>query len=338
MVRFGLFVNKQYPVGESARDRFTEHLEQVRLARDLGFDSIELGQHFLSAPFQEPQSARLLARFGAESGSLRLGLSILLGALLPPVEVAELGATLDVITDGRFICGLGLGYRAVEYEAFGIPMEQRVQRFEENVTLIRRLWTEERVTYQGPHCRLDNVGLTLRPVQKPHPPIWIAANADDAVRPAARLGDSWAINPHANLPTIKRQLGLYKAELNVQQKSFPEDLPLRRELYVAPRFHQAWSEVRPYLDTKYDAYRAWGQQTVLPSDDHWAEDFTELARDRFIIGDPGAVREEIQRYLAEMPEVNHIIFRVQYPGMPQELVLRTMRLLAEEVRPHLRSN
>lgn len=139
-MRFGLFINKQYLPGESAYARYLEHLDQVRLARDLGYDTVIIGQHFLPTPFQEPQPVPLLARLAAESGDMRLGISILLGALLPPLEVAEMGATLDLITGGRFICGLGLGYRRVESDAFGVPMEQRVRRFEDNVQLIRRLW------------------------------------------------------------------------------------------------------------------------------------------------------------------------------------------------------
>lgn len=336
MIRFGLFIAKQYPAGESARARFLEHVEQVRLARDLGFDTIILGQHFLSAPFQEPQSVPLLARLAAEAGDMRMGLSIILAALVPPVEVAEVAATLDVVTGGRFICGLGIGYRQVEFDAFGVPMAERVRRFEENVSIISRLLAGDRVTHSGPSCTLDDIALTLRPLQQPRPPIWIAADADAAVKRAARIGDTWAINPHVNLPTIRRQLQLYRSELDRTGKAFPEDVPLRREFYVAPSGAGAWSEVRPFLDTKYDAYRQWGQDAVLPSDDHWDTDFRELARDRFIIGDPAAVGEELQRYLEELPEVNHFIFRLQYPGMPQELVLRAIRLLGEQVRPHLR--
>lgn len=336
MLRFGLLVSKQYPADDSARQRFVDHVEQVRLARDLGFDTVVAGQHFLSDPFQELQPVPLVARLAAEAGAMRIALSILLTTLLPPVEVAEIGATLDVISDGRFICGVGIGYREVEYDAFGVPLTERVRRFEQNLEILKRLWTEERVTYHAPHCRLDDATLTLRPIQKPRPPIWMAANADSAVRRAARLADTWVINPHAKLPAIKRQLELYRAELAAHGKPFPDDLPLRRELYVAPQRTQAMAEVRPYLDTKYTAYRKWGQHTVLPADDAWSTEFAELARDRFVIGDPVAVRDELQRYLEEMPGVNHLVFRLQYPGMPQELILRSIRLLAEQVRPHLR--
>ncbi len=335
-LKFSLFINKQYPSDESARQRFEEHLEQVRLARDLGFDTIVLGQHFLSSPFQEPQSVPLLARFAAESGEMRLAISIVLAALVNPLELAELGTTLDLITGGRFICGMGLGYRQEEYDAFGVPQEGRVRRFAEHVRLVQRLWEGETVSFESPYCTLHDAQLTLRPIQRPRPPVWLAANADAAVKRAARLGDAWALPAHNGLPALKRQLGLYFDALKELGKPVPEDLPLRRELYVGPNHATAAAEVRPFIDSKYDAYRQWGQDAALPQDDQWAAEFEELARDRFVIGDAVAAREELQRYLDEMPEVTHFIFRVQYPHMPQDLVLRSMRLVAEQVRPHLK--
>ncbi len=335
MLRFGIFLNKQYLAGESPVQRIREHIEQVRLARDLGFDTVVMGQHFLSAPFVEPSPVPLLARLAAESGTMRMGISIQLGALLPPVEVAEIGATLDVITEGRFICGLGIGYRKEEYDAFGVPMADRVRRFEECVMLVRRLWDGETVTYESPTCTLNGVALTMRPLQQPHPPIWIAANSDAAVRRAARMGDTWAVPAHGAMPALKRQVALYQAERLKLGLPLPEDVPLRRDVYLAPQAATAWTEGQPFMDTKYDAYRAWGQDAVLPKDDHWATEFRELAKDRFIIGDPAAFIDEFQRYRAEMPDVNHYLFRVQYPGMPQEFILRAIRMLAEQVRPHV---
>ncbi|HMH75573.1 MAG TPA: LLM class flavin-dependent oxidoreductase [Candidatus Udaeobacter sp.] len=120
-MNFGLIVSKQHPPGVSMVDRFREHIEQVRAARDAGFDLIVMGQHFLSTPFQEVQSLPALARLAADAGTMRVGATVILLPLLNPVDVAEQVATLDVITEGRFIFGVGLGYRDEENEAFGSP-------------------------------------------------------------------------------------------------------------------------------------------------------------------------------------------------------------------------
>jgi alkanesulfonate monooxygenase SsuD/methylene tetrahydromethanopterin reductase-like flavin-dependent oxidoreductase (luciferase family) len=101
--------------------RFAEAIEQGRLARDMGFDMVALGQHFLSTEFQMLQPAIVAARLAVETGPMRLGITIYLLPLLNPVAVAEEAASLDVITGGRFILGAGLGYRTVEDEAFGLP-------------------------------------------------------------------------------------------------------------------------------------------------------------------------------------------------------------------------
>src|SRR3954471_11524910 len=95
--------------------------EQVRLARELGFDDVSAGQHFLSQPYQMLQPVPLLARIAAEAGEMRICSGILLLTLLNPVEVAEHAATLDAIKGGRFVLGLGLGYRQEQNDAFGLP-------------------------------------------------------------------------------------------------------------------------------------------------------------------------------------------------------------------------
>src|SRR5262244_1886727 len=132
-MKFGLIVSKQHPPGASMVDRFREHVDQVRAARDARFDLIVMGQHFLSTPFQELQTLPALARL----------------PLLNPVDVAEQVATLDVITEGRFIFGVGLGYREEENEAFGVAPKERVGRLVEGLEVIRRLWTDDEVTHHG---------------------------------------------------------------------------------------------------------------------------------------------------------------------------------------------
>src|SRR5215470_15805936 len=148
-MKFGLIVSKQHPPGVSMVERFREHIDQVRAARDAGFDLIVMGQHYLSTPFQELQTMPSLARLAAEAGRMRVGATVLLLPLLSPVDVAEQVATLDVITEGRFIFGAGLGYRDEEYEAFNVHGKEKVGRFVESLEVVKRLWTEDEVTHHG---------------------------------------------------------------------------------------------------------------------------------------------------------------------------------------------
>lgn len=333
-MKFGLIVSKQHPAGVSMVERFREHIEQVRAARDAGFDVIVMGQHYLSVPFQELQTLPALARLAAEAGPMRVGATVLLLPLLNPVDVAEQVATLDVICEGRFIFGVGLGYRDEEYEAFGVRREERVARFVESLQVIRRLWTEDEVTHHGRFFHLTKACMMLKPVQQPHPPIWFAANNNGAVERSARMADAWVVNPHAKLGILEQQMALYRKALQQAGKPFPAELPMIKELYVAPDRKTAIQECRPFLEAKYQAYASWGQDKALPSGDSFDLAFDELVRDRFIIGDPDDCIRELRRYV-EALGVNCFIFRIQWPGMEQARVLRTIKLLAEHVMPAL---
>lgn len=123
--------------------------------------------------------------------------------LLSPVQVAEDVASLDVMSEGCVVFGVGLGCRNVEYEAFNTSCRERAGRFTESLELIRRLWTEEEVPFTGKYFRVTNATCTVRPLQQPHPPIWIAANNHSAIARAERLGCAWFLNPHTTLSALE---------------------------------------------------------------------------------------------------------------------------------------
>ena len=328
-MRVGIFLSAQHPPGADPVRALAEHVEQVRFARDNGFSSVHAGQHFLSQPFQMFQSVPLLGRLAAETGELRVGAGIVLLPLLNPVEVAENAATLDAITGGRFILGVGLGYRSEENEAFGVT-ERRVRVFEEKLEVVRRLLEGAEVTASGQGYRLEGARLGLLPVQRPRPPIWMAANNDSAVRRAARLADTWLVNPHTTVDELERQLVLFREE----RGSDPEELPVIREVCIAETDEEAVELARPHLDSKYKAYVDWGQSEVLPPSDTLRREWDELRAGRFMLGSPETVTAEI-RELRDRLGVTELLVRVQWPGLPHEHAMRTLELLAREVVPHL---
>ena len=325
-MRFGLFVSAQHPTGDDPAARLAEHVEQVRFVRDAGFHSVFAGQHFLPAPFQMLQPVPLLARLAGEAGEMRVGAGILLLPLLNPIEVAEQAATLDVLTGGRFVLGVGLGYRAVENAAFGVP-EARVRVFREKLDVVRRLLEGDEVTAEGHGYRLERALLAPRPVQSPRPPIWMAANGDAAVRRAARLADTWFVNPHASLAEVERQLGLFRAE----RGSEPDELPMLREACVAPTDDEAFRIARPHLARKYETYVDWGQSDVLPPTDTLRQGWDTLHAGRFLLGAPATVLAQIDAL--RTTGVTELVLRVQWPGFPQRDAMRTLELLAGEVVP-----
>jgi alkanesulfonate monooxygenase SsuD/methylene tetrahydromethanopterin reductase-like flavin-dependent oxidoreductase (luciferase family) len=336
-IRFGLMMRAQFPPGDDMAKRFAELVEQARLAERLGYASITKGMHYSAAPWRDLQQFPFLARIMAEAPSLRLNFGLVLLSLHKPLDIAEQIATVDVMSGGRVIFGAALGYRDVEYLAFGTTQKERVKRFEENLEAIKRLWTEDTVDMSGSHFTLAGASVGTKPLQKPHPPIWIGANADPAIRRAARLGDCWYVNPHNRIDTIVRQVEVYKRALDEAGKPFPREFPARREVFVARSREEAIRVCAPYLGAKYAAYQQWGQGQAMPAGDNdLGVEFEELLRDRFILGSPDEVTEAILK-LHRATGINHLIMSVQWPGMPQPLVLDELQMLAEDVFPRVRA-
>ncbi len=193
-IQFGLMMRGQFPQSDDIQVRFQELMEQARLVNRLGYASITTGMHYSSAPFQDFQQFPFMCRVMAEAPDVRLNFGLVLLSLHKPLDIAEQLATADVMSGGKVIFASGLGYRDVEFSP-STSQQERVRRFEENLEAIVRLWTEDQVDMVGSHFELKGASAATKPVQRPHPPIWIGANADPAIRRAARMGDCWYVNP-----------------------------------------------------------------------------------------------------------------------------------------------
>ncbi len=335
-MKLGYFVGNQYLAAESAADRVRESLEQVRMARDAGFDLICAGQHYLSDPYQMPATFPLLARLASEAGDMQLAATVILVPLHNPVDLAESVATMDALSGGRFIFGIGLGYREEEYTAFGVKRQERVPRMLESLEIMKGLWTQDRMEFEGKFYRVPPVTPSFPPTQKPYPPIWMAANHDKAVMRAAELGYPWLVNPHATVTMVAHQLGQYREAASQSSGTGCTQVPMMREAYVADSRAQAMAEARPYLEPKYRAYAQWGQDKALPGNESFHVPFEELACDRFIIGTPDDLVSEFRHY-EENLGVSHMILRMQWPGMEHARVLKSLEIMGRDVVPRLKT-
>ncbi|HVQ76751.1 MAG TPA: LLM class flavin-dependent oxidoreductase [Candidatus Binatia bacterium] len=335
-MKVGIFLTNQHPLGSDMVSAQEDQYLMARLARDRGWDAIGTGQHYLSEGMSQLQLIPFLARLAAESGHMTGVAGILLLALHNPVEVAESMASLDIIWRGNFVFGVGLGYRDVEFDAFKVARGQRVRRFEENLSIVKRLWTEDKVTVDSDVSTLSNVTLTCRPVQRPHPPIWIAANGDEAVRRAARMGDAWFVNPHATMATNKRQMEIYRAELARVGKPWPRARPVIKEIFCARDTRTALETAGPALANKYRTYAAWGQDAVMPGNETFHQPFEALVRDRFVLGSPEECYEQLRPSWEDLGATD-LFFRTHWSGMPLVHSLASMRLISDELLPALRA-
>jgi probable F420-dependent oxidoreductase len=166
-------------------------VEKVAALEELPIDSIWTGGHVASRN-PSPEVLMSLARMSAATKRVKIGTSILLLPLYPPAIVAKQTADLDRASGGRLILGVGIGGEyPQEFRACGVPLEERGRRTDEAIPLIRRLWTAEEISHDGPFYPMSDVKIHPAPAQKPGPPIVVAGRKDPAMRRAARLGDGW---------------------------------------------------------------------------------------------------------------------------------------------------
>ena len=294
-MKLGLFLTNQQFLNTNMVAALDEQVTMVHHMRDNGWDTLVSGQHYLNeGNNQQLQIVPFLSRLIPEAGDMNVALGILLLNLHNPVYTAETIASMDVLSRGKLIFGVGLGYRDTEFDAFAVPRGKRVARFEEYLTLIERLWTEENVSHQSETCILNNVRMNIRPVQTPRPPIWLAANNDRAIERAARMTDAWFVNPHSQLETIRRHMEIYKSALRKSGKSAPKELPIAKEVFCAKDKKTAMELAGPYLFGKYQNYAKWGQDKVMPENESFDQEFEDLVKGRFILGSPEECYEELR--------------------------------------------
>ncbi len=193
MIAFGFLLPTREIVMNQEVPNFSEILDLAEHAEALGFDSVWVGDSVLARPRFEALTT--LAAVAARTQRVRLGTGVLLPMLRHPVLLANEVASLDHVANGRLILGVGIGGNAPavarEFAACGVLISRRVGLFEESLALLRRLWTEPEVTFQGRYFQLQAVRLGLRPLQKSGVPLWVAGRVDNALRRILRLGDGW---------------------------------------------------------------------------------------------------------------------------------------------------
>src|SRR5919204_4280629 len=208
-IGIGLFT-AQVPPG-SGRTLTQEHREitdLVRLAETLGFESAWVSEHHGSGDGYMPSLLPTLAAFAAATERIRLGTGVVLTPFHHPLRLAEDAATVDLISGGRLILGLGLAWREEEFRMFGIPLRQRVPRTVETIEILRRAWTGERFSFDGEAFSFDRVQITPVPAQEGGPPIWLGGSAEPAIRRAGRLADGYIRTRGGELDKMRRDVQL----------------------------------------------------------------------------------------------------------------------------------
>jgi alkanesulfonate monooxygenase SsuD/methylene tetrahydromethanopterin reductase-like flavin-dependent oxidoreductase (luciferase family) len=270
------------------------------------------------------------------SGDMWLALGVAVLPLINPVVLAEELATLDWLSGGRAILGLAMGYRPEEFSAMNVSLQDRLVRFNEGLAVMRAIWSADSTwSFHGKHYNYDELPAGLAPKQQPHPPLWIAADVDAAVRRAARLNSAWYPNPRAGLVSLKRQADLFKSALQEYGNPLPEIFPIRREFFIAPTDAEARRTAVPHLIDQLEQYARMGQFEAMPKEDQLALRFGEdEIPDAFLVGSPESLAEQIDRYV-ETLSVNHFVIKIQWPGLDHRDIMRSIQLIGDHLVPRL---
>jgi probable F420-dependent oxidoreductase len=312
---------------------YREALEEVTRAEDLGFDSVWMEEHHSVTNHYWPSPIPVLAGFATRTSRLVLGTDIIVAAFHHPVRLAEDVAMLDVISNGRFVLGIAIGYKPDEFALYGVELEKRGARFEEQLAIMKGLWTKDRVAFRGAYYSMEG-RLEPRPIQKPHPPVWIGGWGDITLRRAATLADNWIPGPTADLKRLLAGKQLFLERRRAASLPPPTEWPLTRDVIIADTDAEARALAEEHIMVAYRREYAGGWRHPF-IDASIATDLDKLMEDRFIIGGPEQCLTRIQRFV-EQYGMTHLICRMFFPGLPHARIMRGLELISREIMPALR--
>ncbi len=329
-MKFGIIPGPIFPGDWTAQQMYEQIHLQAQTAYQNNFEGLFAGHHYLLGPvtalFQPfPVLSHLLGQFPG----MYIGTSIFLLPFHHPVEVAEQTACLDIFSRGKFLFGVGQGYRDIEFRSFGVEKARRRQRMVEGIQTIRKLWTEDNVYFDGKFFSLSGVTINPKPLQRPGPPVFIGADEVGSVSRVPEIGDYWVVSPRHSKIFLREALPRYKATLEQQGRPF-KGLPMIRELCVATRTAEAEERIKAAFEEMYHLYHRWGQPG-----ERYDLSFDELKRERLVVGSPKEVAEQIMSYHEEFG-AEFMWFRLYWPGMRPEWAIETIHLFGKEVIPQIK--
>ncbi len=323
--------------GFSHEQLYREMLEQVEVAEELGYDSVWLTEHHFLDDGYLPSLLVCAAGIATRTYRIKIGTGVVLLPLYDPIQVAEETAVVDLLSGGRLIFGIAPGYRPEEFAGFRRERAGRGAQMEEGMNVLIQAWSQESFSFAGKYHTYTDMKVTPKPVQKPHPPIWIGASVKEGIRRVAKYGLPLLASPRHHLRELQDHYRMYREYLAKFQTQC-DLVPVMRDVYVAETTKQAEDEARDHvLYIHREWYGAWAQWRAFTTDEgKRVEDKEEVQfeqiRGRFIIGDPDTVSREIEQHRKAIG-MNYLIARMQFPGLDHHKALKSMRLFAREVMP-----
>ncbi|MEC9309733.1 MAG: LLM class flavin-dependent oxidoreductase [Chloroflexota bacterium] len=335
-MEFGIFDQLPCSSEQASERRYSEFIGQCTLADELNFDSIWMAEYHFNPNFSIMPSPLLVGSAVAQCTTrIKIGTAVSLLPLHHPVRLAEEVATLDVISGGRALFGIGRGSNPEHYSGLGINMDEARSRFLEGLDVVKEAWTSELLCHSGPHYNIDNIRVVPKPLQKPHPPIYIASNSPDTFPIVGELGHNILVTP-----IIITTQGVID-NLAVYRKNLIEHGHKTSDVKVIPTLAACVSndrgKARELLEVTLDNYlgvlRSGQSRRSSRASQLTAKSIIE---DYAIVGDPSECIEKILE-IEESMDCQGILFWQNIGGLvPHEELNRSMRLFSEKVMSHFR--
>jgi probable F420-dependent oxidoreductase len=287
--------------------------EFARRAEALGYDYLGCGEHMM---FHGPIGNSLigLSIAAGVTHSIKLMSSVVLLPLYAPMVLAKLTSVLDVVSGGRYHMGIGIGGEFPrEFEACGVPVRERASRANEALDVIKRLWTLPDVTFEGRYSRFARISLSPRPVQQPHPPIWVAGRKDGAMLRAAKYGDGWL--PYMYTPEMLHESIGKIRKLRKEVGRDGEDVHVGLFIFasIGPNREEAMRQAAQALGRNY------------------AQDFSRIVEKYTLCGTPADCRRRLKEYVDAGARTVLITWACEAAAVAENL-----RSFAEEVAPEFK--
>ena len=348
-MRFGLFFLLEKPAAGNDVEVYANTMEQIRLADELGYDYIWLAEHRFTRYGIAPDVLVLAAAAASVTRRVRIGTAVVVLPFHNPVLLAEQVAMVDVLSGGRFDFGAGRGYQAGEFRGLGIPMDESRSRFEEVMDICVGLWTTDGFTYHGKHYTVEDVTIEPKPVQKPHPPIWVTAMLSPTTFAYAAERGYGIIsgNPYQADPEFREAYLVYRKTLEeIGKPELAKNFWALAPGFVHPDVEQALEIPRESALSYQETFARYGSPRQadgsLPGGyEHYGSgwdkarnlDYLDTVRSpNFLLGDVEQLKTRLHAN-AELGMNDFIVWMNRGGAIPQREVLASMELFAKEVIP-----
>lgn len=333
-MEFGLVLGPFLPPRDemSSKEAFDLQMAFCARAASSGFDGVSMGHHYLSGPYAQffqpiPLCGHILAKFP----DLYVATTIFILPYHSPVEIAEQVATIDAMSPGRLILGVGQGYRPDEAEGAGIDQKSRRARMAESIEAMRLLWQDGPASFKGQHFSFHDADIGPRPANPHGPPILIGADTVETVSRIPKIGgDHWIASPRNSLSFIRELLPVYKRSLEEVGREFV-GMPMMRTVCVTDDERAAQADLEQAFQRMFHIQSRWGQPGERST-----MTFEQVKEERILLGRPEQVAERLIRLNREF-DVQFAFLHVYTPGMDPEAALDMVTRIGEEVLPIVRN-